>query len=489
MRRQNIPTPEIASSATSRGFRRVFSGSRGLGIGAGVVFAALIAAACGTDNSGGTGGAAGSGNGGSGNSAAGSGGMAPGGSTGVAGSSSNAGSTNVAGAGGNGTAGTGNPTGGAGGASGGAGGASGGSGGASGGGGGAGGSGGGGTVGAMCDKATGDVPTFKRVAASDKPIPGAAGVVGNPESADVIYVPQHFTGDVRVVQGGKLLDAPLLHVDVPPNPDGKEQGLLSIAIHPDFKTNHLLYVHYSAQNPKGQTTIDEYKLSDATHATMVRNVYKLAHSNVFHNGGMLDFGADKQLYFSIGDNQNDCGRSCAQLADGPFGRIKKLDVSAQDPQSTVKTFENGLRNPWRWSFDPLTFDVHVGDVGDGGGASEKVFWVKKADAEGKNWGWGLNNMGDDRAPTGTLTTLASDGAAIIGGVVYRGTNPKMAGACGLIFFGHLKGAVYTIKNDGSAKTQQAALSGTNDLYSFGRDAKNEIYLTYNGGQVFRIDAN
>jgi hypothetical protein len=457
-----------------------------LGLGLGVLVAAL-GVACGTDSGSGNGPVAGSGTGGS-NTAAGSGGMAPGGSTGVAGSSSSAGSTSAAGAGGNGTAGTGSPTGGAGGASGGA---SGGSGGASGGAGGSAGSGGGGTVGAMCDKATGDVPTFKRVAASDKPIPGAAGVVGNPESPDVIYVPQHFTGDVRVVQGGKLLDGALLHVDVPPNPDGKEQGLLSIAIHPDFKTNHLLYVHYSAQNPKGQTTIDEYKLSDASHATFVRNVYKLAHSNVFHNGGALQFGADKQLYFSIGDNQNDCGRSCAQLADGPFGRIKKLDVSAQDPQSTVKTFENGLRNPWRWSFDPLTFDVHIGDVGDGGGAYEKVFFVKAANAQGKNWGWGLDNKGDDRSPEGMINTHSSDEfTAIIGGVVYRGTNPKMAGACGLIFYGGLKGPVYTIKSDGSAKTQQAALSGTNELYSFGRDANGEIYLTYNNpGQVFRIDAN
>ena len=73
--------------------------------------------------------------------------------------------------------------------------------------------------------------------------------------------------------------------------------------------------------------------------------------------------------------------------------------------------------------------------------------------------------------------------------MYRGSNPKMAGACGLIFFGHLKGNVYTIKSDGTGQAQQAPLSGTNDLGSFGADANGEIYLTYLGGQVFRIDAN
>jgi hypothetical protein len=340
----------------------------------------------------------------------------------------------------------------------------------------------------MCQQAAGSVPTFKRVAASDKAIPGAVGVVGNPENPDVIYVPQHFTGDVRVVQGGKLQDDPLLHVDVRQNPPGREQGLLSIVLHPEFKTNHLMYVYYSAASPVGESNVEEYKLDSPTKATFVRKVYQMAHSHQWHNGGNLQFGADDWLYVSIGDNQGDCGPSCAQEPEGPYGRIRKLDVSAQDPQSTTKTFAYGLRNPWRWSFDPLTFDVTIGDVGDGGSASEKVFFANKADAEGKNWGWAPGTL-DNRSPTGTLTTLANDGGAVIGGIIYRGSNPKMAGACGLIFFGHLKGAVYTIKTDGSQRMQQQQLSGTNDLASFGRDANGEIYLTYLGGQVFRIDAS
>lgn len=451
-------------------------------LGVGALLVAVVAAACGTDGGGSSGTPGGSGSGGSAANA-GNGGMAPGGTSSVAGSTNGGGGNATAGSGGNTAAGTGGAAAGSGGSAAGSGGSSAGAGGSSGG------SGGGGPSGAMCKTATGDVPTFKRVAASDKSIPGAVGVVGNPESPDVIYVPQHFTGDVRVVQGGKLLDAPLLHVDVRENPPGREQGLLGIAIHPDFKTNHLLYVFYSAKDPVGQTTIEEFKLSDATHATSVRKVYQEPHSNQYHNGGTVDFGPDKQLYFAVGDNQGGCGPSCAQVAEGPFGRIRKIDVSQQNPQSTVKTFQLGLRNPWRWSFDPLTFDVVIGDVGDGGNASEKVFFSTKAESEGKNWGWGQNGQGDNRNPAGTITTLASDGAAIIGGVIYRGTNPKMAGACGLHFFGHLKGQVYTIKTDGTNRTQQAALSGTNDLGSFGVDANGEIYLTYLGGQVFRIDAN
>jgi hypothetical protein len=448
-------------------------------IGLGLLLLGAAASGCGDDSSGG-GGSAGSA--GTSTSTSGSGGSSSGGNSSGMGGSAAGMSGSTAGAAGSTAGGAGGSTAGAGGSTSGAGGSV-----ATAGSSGSGGSGGAGPEAKMCEKATGAVPTFKRVAASDKSIPGAVGVVGNPESPDVIYVPQHFTGDVRVVQGGKLLDAPLLNVDVRENPPGREQGLLGIAIHPDFKTNHLLYVYYSAADPQGQSTIDEFELTDATHATKKRSVYTVAHSHQFHNGGAIQFGADKWLYISVGDNQADCGPTCAQMADGNYGRIKKIDVAAQDPESTAKTFANGLRNPWRWSFDPLTFDITIGDVGDGGDASEKLFFASKAAADGKNWAWG-NGMGDGRNPAGTLTTLASDGAAIIGGVVYRGSNPKMAGACGLIFFGHLKGNVYTIKTDGQDKQQRAPLSGTNDLGSFGVDANGEIYQTYLGGQVFRIDA-
>jgi glucose/arabinose dehydrogenase len=353
---------------------------------------------------------------------------------------------------------------------------------------GASGSGGGGpTAPKMCEEATSALPSFKRVAAANETIAGAVGVVGNPEVADVLYVPQHFTGDVRVVQAGTVLDEPLLHVDVRQNPPGREQGLLAIALHPRFASNHLMYVYYSAANPVGQSTIEEFKLDSPTQATPVRKVYEQAHSHQFHNGGNLQFGPDEWLYFSVGDNQGDCGPSCAQAAEGPYGRIKKVDVAAADPDGTAKTFNNGLRNPWRWSFDPLTFDVVVGDVGEGGGSSEKLFFAARAESEGKNWGWAPGSL-DNRNPAGTISTLAADGGAIIGGVVYRGSNPRMAGACGVIFFGHLEGQVYTINRDGSDRAQQGPLSGTNDLASFGVDAAGEIYLTYLGGQVFRIDA-
>jgi hypothetical protein len=342
-------------------------------------------------------------------------------------------------------------------------------------------------VAAMCQSASGAVPTFKKVAASDKSIPGAVGLLGNPEDASTLYVPQHFTGDVRILQNGKLLDAKLLHVDVRQDPPGREQGLLSIALSPKFSENHRMFVYYSAPDPVGQSTIAEYELETAISAKFVRNVYTQAHSHQWHNGGNLQFGKDGWLYFSVGDNQADCGPKCAQDAEGPYGRIKKLDVAQADPESTVKTFNNGLRNPWRWSFDPLTFDVLVGDVGDGGDTSEKLFFAKAEQSAGKNWGWAPGTL-DNRKPEGTIDALKSDGGAIIGGVIYRGSNPKMAGACGLIFYGHLKGQVYTIKNDGSDKKTQSPLSGTNDLGSFGVDARGEIYLTYLGGQVYRIDA-
>lgn len=442
-----------------------------------LLVSASAAAGCG-DDGGGNDNGAGSGGGGP---VSGSGGASAG-SPSMGGTS--AGKSGTAGAGG-GAAGAAGSSAGAGGNAAGSGGASSGAGG--GGSGGSAGSGGAPPVAKMCESASGNLPTFKRVAASDKSIPGAVGVVGNPEHPDIIYVPEHFTGDVRVVQGGKLQDDELLHVNVRQDPPGREQGLLGITLHPDFATNHLMYVYYSAVTPVGESNIDEFELTSPTEATFKRKVYQEAHSHQWHNGGHVQFGSDKWLYVAIGDNQGDCGPGCAQEDEGPFGRIRKLDVAAQNPESTVVTFQKGLRNPWRWSFDPLTFDVVVGDVGDGGSASEKLFFATAATANGKNWGWAPGTL-DNRNPAGTITTLASDGGGIIGGVVYRGSNPKMAGACGLIFYGHLKGQVYTIKNDGSGKQQSNALSGIEELGSFGVDASGEIYTTYLSGQVFRIDA-
>jgi hypothetical protein len=313
-------------------------------------------------------------------------------------------------------------------------------------------------------------------------------LVGNPEFPDIMYVPMHFSGDVRVINKGTLLPDPLLHVDVRQDPPGREQGLLSIVLGADFTTTHMMYVFYSAADPAGQSRIDEFNLTDSTHAKFVRKIYDQPHANVFHNGGTLQFGKDKLLYMSVGDNQSSCGPSCAQQPEGLYGRIRRIDLSAADPNTSAKTFQFGLRNPWRWSFDPLTYDVVIGDVGDGGPTAEKLFFSASNDSEGRNWGWAPGTL-DNRTPRGTIATLATNGGTIIGGMVYRGTNPKMAGACGIIFFGHLKGQIYTIKSDGTGMTMQTALSGTSDFSSFGRDANGELYMTHIGGQVYRIDAN
>ncbi|HEX9298121.1 MAG TPA: PQQ-dependent sugar dehydrogenase [Polyangiaceae bacterium] len=349
---------------------------------------------------------------------------------------------------------------------------------------GVGGSGGGNPMG-MCTPAAGAaLPTFKRVAASDAPIAGAVDVNGLPGDPTTIYVIQHFTGDVRVVQNGKLVAEPVAHVSVRQDPPGREQGLLSMTFSPSFASDRLFYLFYSAATPQGQSTIDEFKLTDATHATFVRNIFKHAHSHQYHNGGAIFFGQDKALYFSIGDNNADCGPSCAQMPEGDYGRIKRINMT----DLSSKTFEFGLRNPWRWSFDPANWDVYIGDVGNGGGASEKFFYTAAGSAQGKNWGWAPGTL-DNRNPMGTISTLGSDMGAGIGGRVYRGSNPRMAGACGVYFFGHLNGSVYTIKAPSGQRAQQMPLSGTNTLSGFGIDAAGELYMTYLGGQVFRIDAN
>jgi hypothetical protein len=275
-------------------------------------------------------------------------------------------------------------------------------------------------------------------------------------------------------------------VSVRQNPPGREQGLLSIAFHPDFKNNQLFYLFYSAASPKGQTTVDEFKRTGLTSSVKVRNVYAAAHSHQFHNGGSIAFSptdsADK-LYISIGDNQADGGPSAAQASEGSFGRIKRIDLA----NGKATTWDRGLRNPYRFSFDRATGDLYIADVGDGGSKAEKLFFSASGKS-GSNWGW----RGDDnRTGVTYLDQVATDGGAVIGGFVYRGTNPKLAGLCGRYIYGHLNGDVWSIqaKSNGTGTGKQThGQLNTPDLGSFGQDANGEIYISSLSGGVYRIDA-
>jgi hypothetical protein len=326
----------------------------------------------------------------------------------------------------------------------------------------------------MCTEG-GTVPTLKKTNIAR--VAGAQETASPPDSPDEVWVLGHFTGNVSVVKGGMLLPTPIVHVDVRQNPPGKEQGLLSIAFDPKYAENKTFYLFYSAAAPTGQTTIQAFKRTGDLTAMAGEKIWDKPHPHMFHNGGQIKFGPDGKLYLSIGNN---AAPAESQKAEGLYGRILQIDVASK----MGKTWDMGLRNPYRFTFDPQTFDIYIGDVGDGGGASEKFFFEAMGQG-GKNWGYRGN---DNRTGVEYIDQIASGGGAGIGGVVYRGK--KMPGLCGRYFYGHYSnGTVFSVKMEGGKPTDKRNHPEltTAGLSSFGIDAAGEIYMGSLNGPVNRID--
>jgi glucose/arabinose dehydrogenase len=232
---------------------------------------------------------------------------------------------------------------------------------------------------------------------------------------------------------------------------GGEQGLLGLAFHPNFASNGLFYVDYTADNPR-RTVIARYTVAQGNpnqgnenSEKVVMEVYQ-PYSN--HNGGQIAFGPDGYLYVALGDG----GSGGDPLGNGQnrstmLGSILRIDVNtgggygvpADNPfignthGYRDEIYAYGFRNPWRFSFDPVTGWLWAGDVGQS--QREEVDIIEK----GGNYGWNIMegslcyNPSSGCEQTGLeLPILDYDrnlGYSVTGGFVYRGTElPGLTGA-------------------------------------------------------------
>ncbi|ONK09907.1 PQQ-dependent sugar dehydrogenase [Streptomyces sp. MP131-18] len=240
---------------------------------------------------------------------------------------------------------------------------------------------------------------------------------------------------------GGLAAEPLLDIGDRVDNSGNERGLLGIATPPDFAGSGQVYLAYTAL-PDGAVTLARHDLADGGHEVLLTQEHA-QYAN--HNGGQLAFGSDGHLYFGIGDGGgagDPAGNG--QRTDTLLGKILRLDVSAtcgelaycipeDNPLAGVEgargeIWSYGLRNPWRFSFDPADGSLWIGDVGQGG--QEEIDHIG-ADEGGANFGWscreGLEEFNPDQcAPDAELTDpvftypTSVEGCAVIGGHVYRG---------------------------------------------------------------------
>lgn len=323
-------------------------------------------------------------------------------------------------------------------------------------------------------------------------------------------------GRIRIVNGTSTLTTPFLNLTSVVGTAGDEEGLLGLAFHPNYPATPYFYVHYT--DPSSNVVIARYTVSanpnvaDAASGVQLLSILHPTYSN--HNGGQLAFGPDGYLYVAIGDGGGggDPGNN-AQNLNNLLGKILRLDVDqnvASPPYHGIpasnpfagatpgldQIWSYGLRNPWRFSFDTLTGDMLIGDVGQE--VREEIDYELNTNPGGVNYGWrimeGFNCYINEGVGCGhsSLTPPVLDygqGAgecSVTGGYVYRGISPSYDGE--YIYGDFCSGRVWHSTPGSTPPWSRTQLIDTSYFIStFGQDASGELYLAdYFGGTIQKL---
>ncbi len=281
-----------------------------------------------------------------------------------------------------------------------------------------------------------------------------------------------------------------------------EQGLLGLAFHPDHSDR--LYVNYTAKN--NATVVSEFTIEEnrrAADPNSERLILEVRQPAKNHNGGMIAFGPEGDLWIGMGDGgaSNDKygnGQNEATLLGSMLRIVVGPEIETYEP-TEVRGFDApeiwaiGLRNPWRFSFDGDT--VWIADVGQG-----DVEEINREDTEDMqlNLGWPLYEGSDCFAgpcdgvdASGRILSVPvheyrhDEGCSITGGYVYRGSAiPQLDGH--YFFSDWCTGFIRSIAPDGSVHDWTDGTGTVDAVSSFGRDDGGEIYVVSGSGTVYRI---
>ena len=325
-----------------------------------------------------------------------------------------------------------------------------------------------------------------------------------PNDARIFVVDQ--AGRIYVVKNGVPLATPFLDITGLVTYGG-EQGLLSVAFDPQFATNGRFYVYYVDVN--GDIAVARYTATgDVANAGSRTTVITIPHPvQGNHNGGLAMFGADGMLYLGTGDGGGAGDQpNNAQNINVLLGKLLRLDVTnlpysipAGNPFVGIAGADEiwalGLRNPWRYAFDPPAGTLYIADVGQG--EWEEVNAVTATTA-GLNYGWRIMEGNhcfnpSNLCPAGGLTvpvleySHAAGNCSVTGGFVYRGTAiPELVGH--YLYADFCAGILRSFRLSGGQAVDQRmwSIGSVGNIKSFGVDAAGEIYILSNAGRVYRI---
>lgn len=319
---------------------------------------------------------------------------------------------------------------------------------------------------------------------------------------------------------------------------GSERGLLAMAMEPDYRTSGRFYVYYTRLSD-GDIVVERYQRSgnpDIADDTSGAVLLRIDHPASNHNGGQLAFGPDGYLYISIGDGGPQCDNGAGAAGDGQspgtlLGKILRIDVRGVDPtpvasecgldasytvpsdnpyvgQATPcnEVWALGMRNPFRFTFDRLTGDLYLGDVGQN--EWEEINLIRASTSAPVNLGWVCregcsssavsSGCSTDGCPADAGTTCEfprasgfwdpilchqnSPWVSIMGGYRYRGELVPIN--AGRYFYGDAGcGQVWATTTldptDPAAIASACWLSGSSN-YGFGEDHLGELYIVRGG---------
>ena len=292
------------------------------------------------------------------------------------------------------------------------------------------------------------------------------------------------------------------------NSNSTEMGLLGLAFHPNYKNNGYFYVDYTATGPV--STISRFKVSPDNPDSADKNseliLLTQAQPYANHNGGKIAFGPDGYLYIGFGDggsggDPNDNAQNLSVF----LGKILRIDVNnmqdgmnysippdnpfANNTQGyKQEIFAYGLRNPWRFSFDPVTGKNWCADVGQSNW--EEIDIIKS----GNNYGWRCYegdhtyNFTNCNGPDYTFPIWEYDhsngNCSITGGYVIRGMRrPELNGT--YVYGDYCSGRIWQLIYNDSANNQ-FLLTTPSQILTFGTDMNNELYICCSNGKIYQF---
>jgi len=316
-------------------------------------------------------------------------------------------------------------------------------------------------------------------------------------------------GRILILQNNQLLPQPFLDIRSEVDSKANEQGLLGLAFHPNYAQNGTFFIYYI--NLNGNSVVARLNVSadNPNLADLASEVDLLHVSQPFtnHNGGSLAFGPDGYLYIGLGDggSKGDPDRN-GQSLQTLLGKILRISIDLGDTYAIPpdnpfagggglpEIWAYGLRNPWRFSFDQLTGDLYIGDVGQD--LWEEVDFVRAGTPGGMNFGWsyyeGTHPYQDQPPASASFTSPVaeyahSEDCSVTGGYIYRGSAlPEWQGVYlyGDYCSGRIRGLIQSSQDNWESKV---LFSTSAKISAFGVDEAGEIYLAdYGSGALLRL---